>query len=143
MNEETILVHTKLFNYTEVKEHFINEGCFGEDFAGWLKGALSSLAREGFSLSEIIQEDYGWGLWIERERSKYWLAVSYAPEGLFDEDYPTDAEGDWYVHLNYDPGLNLISRLFHKPNAATFELVRDHLLATLRAREGITIKSRC
>jgi hypothetical protein len=55
--EKKIAVETDLFEHREVKPHFINPCCFGEDFAKWLKGKLSLL--QAFDLSEVIQEDYG------------------------------------------------------------------------------------
>jgi hypothetical protein len=50
---------TDLFEHREVKSHFINPCCFGEDFAIWLKEQISSLMGLGFSFSDAIQEDYG------------------------------------------------------------------------------------
>jgi len=35
-------------------------GCFGEDFATWLKQGLTRFSDLHFDLSEPIQEDYGW-----------------------------------------------------------------------------------
>jgi len=63
-----ITVRTELFNYREVKPHFINPCCFGEDFASWLKERISPLEDSGFKISEIIQEDYGWAFGPEKER---------------------------------------------------------------------------
>src|SRR5437660_10480628 len=60
--DDLITVKTDLFNHRVVKPHFVNPCCFGEDFAAWLREQLSPLAGSGFNLSEIIQEDYGWGL---------------------------------------------------------------------------------
>ena len=37
----TDMVETDLFEHREVKPHFINPCCFGEDFASWLKQELS------------------------------------------------------------------------------------------------------
>ena len=61
--DSLITVRTELFNYREVKPHFINQCCFGEDFALWLKDKVAPLEHSGFKLSEILQEDYGWGFW--------------------------------------------------------------------------------
>jgi len=54
-------VETDVFDHREVKPRFINPHCFGEDFADWLKNEILRLADSGFSFSESIQEDYGWG----------------------------------------------------------------------------------
>jgi len=39
-----ITVETDMFEHREVKAHFINPCCFGEDFAAWLREQISSLA---------------------------------------------------------------------------------------------------
>ena len=36
-----IAVRTDLFEHRTVAPHFINNCCFGEDFAQWLRSALS------------------------------------------------------------------------------------------------------
>lgn len=52
-----------MFEHRKVNAHFINPGCFGGDFAAWLKEHVAGLEDHGFRFSEIIQEDYGWGFW--------------------------------------------------------------------------------
>ncbi len=74
--DQTITVETDLFEHREVKPHFINPCCFGEDFAGWLKERLSPLVDSGFSFSDPIQEDYGWGFWARRRKDPFWIALS-------------------------------------------------------------------
>jgi hypothetical protein len=54
--DESVTVETDLFEHREVKPHFIDPGCFGEDFAAWLKQELTRIPDSGFDLSEIIQE---------------------------------------------------------------------------------------
>ncbi|HEY1525243.1 MAG TPA: hypothetical protein VGH51_03310 [Candidatus Angelobacter sp.] len=57
---EPITVETDIFEHRQVKPHFINPCCFGEDFAAWLKEELSKDGDLKFKFSEAIQEDYGW-----------------------------------------------------------------------------------
>jgi hypothetical protein len=132
MHDELTL-ETDLFEHTEVKPHFINPCCFGEDFAAWLRDRLSPMASAGFTFSEPIQEDYGWGLWSRREKDAFWIAL-----GLV-EDGPTEEPAQWVVSLNYDPGFNLIKRLFQKPDATAFHELRDHVWQILQATDGIKI----
>ena len=112
--QDAITIETDLFEHREVKPHFINPCCFGEDFAIWLRGELSRLAGEGFSLSEPIQEDYGWGLWASHGKDPFWIALSYVGDG------PQEEPAQWVVSVNYEAGLNLVKRLFHKPNREAF-----------------------
>jgi len=96
---DQIAIESNLFEHREVKPHFINRCCFGEDLATWLKERLVPLTSDGFEISEPIQEDYGWGLWVTKKKTTFWIALSYCGEG------PTDDPGQWVVSVNYDPVL--------------------------------------
>src|SRR5262249_37931390 len=123
--DSSITVETDLFEHRQAKPHFINPCCFGEDFAAWLKQNLSSLVDSGFKFSEIIQEDYGWGFWVSRGKDRFWTALSYVGDG------PQEPPARWVISINYDPGLNLIKRLFHKPDQQAFQTLWDHVRHSL------------
>jgi hypothetical protein len=131
--DELITVETDMFEHREVKPHFINPCCFGEDFAAWLKKEISPLANSGFNLSNIVQEDYGWGFWAWHGKDPFWVAISYVGDG------PQPQPAQWVISVNYDPGLNLIKRLFHKPDRHALEQLRDHLLQALTSQTAITV----
>src|SRR5215475_11247224 len=86
-----IRVETDVFEHREVKPHFINPCCFGEDFATWLKQELSRFPELGVELSEPIQEDYGWGLWASRGKDQFWIALSYVGDG------PQEPPPQWVI----------------------------------------------
>ena len=135
--DEAITVETDLFEHREVKPHFINPCCFGEDFAAWLKAELSPLADAGFTFSDLIQEDYGWGFWASHGKDPFWVALSYAGEG------PQEPPAQWVVSVSYDVGLNLIKRLFHRPSSKAFAQLRDRIWQTLKSNSAIrTIETR-
>lgn len=100
--DDWITVETDMFEHREVKPHFINPCCFGEDFAAWLKGELSPLTDSGFIFSDIIQEDYGWGFWASHGKDTLWVAFSYVGEG------PEEAPAQWVISVTYD-GFELVS----------------------------------
>jgi hypothetical protein len=129
--DESITVETDLFEHREVKPHFINPCCFGEDFAAWLKEHLSPLVNSGFSFSESIQEDYGWGFWARHGKDPFWVALSYVGDG------PQEAPAQWVVSVNYDPGLNLLKRLFHSPDREALKLLRNSVRQTLTSNSAI------
>ena len=126
-------VETDLFEHREVKPHFINPCCFGEDFARWLRRELADTAAFGFELSEPIQEDYGWGFWADRQADRFWIALSYCGDG------PAEGPAEWVVSVGYDPGLSLLKRLFHKPDAEALERLRARVWQTLRSTSGIRV----
>ena len=130
---EAIRVETDAFEHREVKPHFINPCCFGEDFAAWLKRELSPLADAGFTFSDPIQEDYGWGFWASHGKDPFWVALSYVGSG------PQEAPAQWLISVNYDPGLNLIKRLFHKPDRQALMQLRDQTWQSLRSNSAIKI----
>ena len=127
---EPIRVETDLFDHREVKPYFINPCCFGEDFASWLRQELSRHTDLGFALSGVIQEDYGWGFWARHGKDPFWVAVSYVG------DEPQKAPAEWIISIRYDPGLNLVMRLFHKPDRRALSQLRGcirNILASNRA----------
>jgi hypothetical protein len=131
-----ITIETDLFEHREVRPHFINACCFGEDFAAWLKQELAPLAAHGFDFSEPIQEDYGWGLWACCGTDPFWVALSYVGDG------PQEQPAQWVVSISYDPGLNLIKRIFHQPNQQAFSQLREqvwHVICSNRAFRTIKL----
>src|SRR4029077_6375695 len=129
--DDTITVETDQFEHREVKPHFINPCCFGEDFAAWLKEQLSTLEGSGFSLSETIQEDYGWGFWASHGQDPFWVALSYVGDG------PVEGPAQWVISVDYDPGLNLVKRLFHRPDHRALQRLRDQVRQALTSNTAI------
>jgi hypothetical protein len=130
---DSISIRTDLFQHRELNSDAINRCCFGEDFAAWLKKQLSSLVDSGFLFSEPIQEDYGWGFWASRGRDKFWVAISYVGDG------PQEEPAEWVISVKYEQGLNVINRIFHKPDPQSFVLLRDRIWQILGSNSGITI----
>jgi hypothetical protein len=128
---DSIMVETDLFEHREVKSHFINPCCFGEDFAGWLKQELARATDLGVELSEPIQEDYGWGVWVTRGKDRFWVALSYVGDG------PQEAPAQWIISVKYDPGFNIAKRLFHKPDEKVLEQLRDRIRRILASNSAI------
>ena len=130
---DAITIETALFNYREVLPNFINPCCFGEDFVTWLSRELAPLAEQGFTLSNPIQEDYGWGLWVSHEKDPFWIALSCV------EDESKSESAQWVVSVDYDAGPNLLKRLFHKPDQQAFVVLRDRLWHALKSNPAIKI----
>jgi hypothetical protein len=129
--DSLITVETELFDHREVKPHFINPCCFGEDFAAWLRHQMSPLNDSGFIFSDPIQEDYGWGFWGSRNHDQFWVAISYVGDG------PQEPPAQWVISVNYDPGLNLIKRLFHKPDRQALEKLKEYVLKAVASNSAI------
>ena len=134
--DDSIMVETDLFEHREVKPHFINPNCFGEDFAGWLRQELSRYPDLAMELSEPIQEDYGWGFWASHDKDRFWVALSYIGDG------PQEAPAQWVISAIYDPGLNLAKRLLHKPDQQALDQLRDRIRQILASNGGIKTVSK-
>jgi hypothetical protein len=130
--DDAITIETDMFEHREVKRHFINPCCFGEDFALWLKRELSPLADDGFSFSEPIQEDF----WAWHGKDPFWVAMSYAGDG------PQDPPAQWVVSVSYDAGLNFIKRLFHKPDTQAFAQLRNRVWQSVNSNNAISLIER-
>jgi hypothetical protein len=130
---DELTVETDLFEHREVKPHFINPCCFGEDFASWLRDKLASLTARGFLFGEPIQEDYGWGFWTTHQKGRFWTALSYVGDG------PQEEPAQWIISVDYSAGLNLIRRLFHKSQEQAFILLRDRIWQSLKSEPEIKI----
>lgn len=131
--DDGITVETEMFEHREVKPHFINPCCFGEDFAAWLKERIAAPEGAGFRFSEIIQEDYGWGFWAWHGKEPFWVALSYVGEG------PQEAPAQWVISVNYDPGLNLLKSLVHRPDRRALQQLRDHVRQAVASNAAIKI----
>jgi hypothetical protein len=141
--DELIRVETDLFEHREVKAHFINPCCFGEDFAAWLKQELLLHVDGAFDLSETIQEDYGWGFWAPRRGDRFWIALSYVGDG------PQSESAQWIISVTYDPGFNLVKRLFHSHRREAREQLitrikqvigSNNAIKTIEVNEGLSMK---
>ena|SRR5690349_6808455 len=130
---DDITIETDIFEHREVKPHFINPCCFGEDFAAWLRGGLAPLSEEGFHFADAAQKDYGWGFWGSRGGDRFWIALSYVGEG------PQEDPAQWVVSVNYSAGLNPFRRLFHKSHEQAFNILRDRIWQSLRSDAQIKI----
>src|SRR5262249_19161373 len=106
--DEDLLFETNRFNLSEVKEHFINPCCFGEDLANWLRAKLS---ERGIEVDEPGQEDWGWYVRAKHGECWYFLGMS----GNADESGPDKDEGEWRIMVEEGkwqfPGEGLWQRL--------------------------------
>jgi hypothetical protein len=93
-------------------------GMPGSQLAKWVRAALLD---KGYACREPMQEDYGWGCWIDADGCSIWVSVSYvAPaEGQaagvpewhvgVDHDFPPWALRQW---LRRRQGRDLVRKIF-------------------------------
>jgi hypothetical protein len=85
---KVIFFESDKFNLSVEGDDFINPGCFGEDFANWLKPKLE---QSHVSVNDIYQEDWGWEIACSDGDTGYYLSVG----GIQEED--NSDLGEWRV----------------------------------------------
>jgi hypothetical protein len=70
-------------------------GVPGSQVAGWIRDAL---LKQGCACRGLIQEDYGWGFWVDAAECSIWVAVSYAAPS---DPEPTGVP-EWQVAVEHD-----------------------------------------
>ena len=115
-----LLFETGRFNLSEVRPHFINPCCFGEDLAAWLRVRL---AERGIDADEPGQEDWGWYLGASHGKRVYFVGVGgNAAERADDPNW-----GEW--RLMVEKRRSLWERLAGREQMTA----DDELLRTLRS----------
>jgi hypothetical protein len=76
------------FNCTEPREYFINDCCFGDDVAKWMRDKLNAA---GYAAAEPGQEDFGWYLPFKANDVDYFWIIGFRPG--------ESGEGQWIAWL--------------------------------------------
>ncbi len=116
------MLRTDRFNSTESRPHFINERCFGEDFAAWL---VQKLTLANVEVSEPIQEDWGWCIVAREARRTFTISI-----GIMDESIG-EVLAEWRVGVAYERTMNGVLGLFRPVPVALLESVSAKLCAVL------------
>jgi hypothetical protein len=90
----TIVFRTQEFPTEPEGDLILCNGQPGSAVAHWLRAVLSD---QDIKTGEPIQEDYGWGFWLD-DPTAVWVAVSYAGG---DQADPADAPL-WYVSVSHE-----------------------------------------
>lgn len=78
----------------------------GSAFADWLR---EKLIPRNFQCDETIQEDYGWGFWVNRDDLTVWVSVGFVP------DDANSANSEWIVSATFEvPFVFLKPKLWFK-----------------------------
>lgn len=89
--KKNITFITDLFESKEVKAHFVNDRCFGEDLAHWL---VEKSKGSEFVFGEPFQEDWGWAVFAEANSEKFVIGF-----GIMDESIG-EVNADWTITVD-------------------------------------------
>lgn len=123
-----ILFEAGSFNATEVKPHFVNDCCFGEDVAVWLR---DELVARGHPTTDPGQEDWGWYIETTVGGNTYFVGIGTTGEC---DDHPGRAE--W--RLMVERHRSLWDKLRGRNRTANDEAVCGVLLDVLAMNPDVT-----
>jgi hypothetical protein len=116
-------LRTDLFEATTPGPHFINNRCFGEDFAIWLSERLQ---LHGIRPSEPIQEDFGWVLLIPFQGRTFTLSIGITDESI------GQVPSEWRVDVAFEKSLNGVRSWFRAAPSAELEQLAGLLESSLQ-----------
>ena len=114
-----ILFEANRFNLSEVQPHFINDTCFGEDVAAWLRDKLLAL---GISATVPDQEDWGWYIEATYAGAIYFIGVGGNQQpGASDKN-----AGEWRIMIERHRSVwdKLTGKNTITPNDALLVIIR-------------------
>jgi hypothetical protein len=118
---------SSLFEIEPGEDDEINPGIYGRQLAQWMKRRLEA---GGYSVEDVIHEDWGRCLMCQRSPFGLWVGVSSVDdESRVDGEIPTRDAVVWHCFAVTEGGLRL--RMFGKKNE--IEASRAKLDATLHS----------
>lgn len=98
----SLRVKTQMFSTALEGDRNHNNGMPGSQFSKWLRSHLQPM---GYECRDVIQEDYGWGFWINQGKLAVWVAVAYAVGDMGE----VDEMPEWGIMVEFeknkmDPG---------------------------------------
>lgn len=121
---------THLFPTAPEGDLELNNGSPGSAAAQWLRTAVEAA---GCACKPILQEDYGWGFWLD-DPCPIWVSVSLA-----DAEPGSGETPEWIAGVDYERPLFSPSSWFKKPHC---EPLADKVFAAVARAvddaEGVT-----
>lgn len=87
-----LVFSTNRFNLSQPKEYFINECCYGDDLAEWLRAELLKL---GIEATKPDQEDWGWYINLQHSANSYFIGI-----GGNADDESSGNQGEWRLMID-------------------------------------------
>lgn len=133
MQRYDILFATNRFNVSDPKPCFINECCFGDDLANWLR---LKLIEKGIQVEEPYQEDWGWEMRATHPIGSYYLGVT----GFQAEPAPDPNAGEWRIMVS--KRRSLWQRLSGSNKMASDEEILDVIETVFLREPGFRVLGR-
>lgn len=98
----------------------------GNRLAAWIRDKLT---ERGYDCADVIQEDYGWGFYIDE---KIWVSV-----GLMDDQ--SDPTPQWAISADHDAPFNPMEWFKKRERKATATKILSDIKAALATDPDISI----
>lgn len=69
----------------------------GSHFAKWTKQRIEA---KNIKCTEVIQEDYGWGFWVDMDGCAIWMGFAGIGNGA-------SKSATWHVMVDHEPGFKI------------------------------------
>ena len=128
-----IHIHTAAFPTRPEGDLEFCNGQPGSAFVAWLR---QQLAAHAIVCGEPIQEDYGWGCWIQENGCSIWVSVSHCTE----DEGNAPASAEWVVSVAHSVPFFAFRQWFRRRQGAAAEAhIAGIIHAMLAARDDVTL----
>ena len=138
MKSETIHFVTDLFQVEPGEEEETNPGIFGKQLAYWVKKRFE---ENGYSDIEIVPEDWGWCVILQRKPNLIWVGCSGQKGVEFSTEYFEESE-EGEEGITWNCFLVMEAPFFkkflgNKNSTETFVKIREFLVGQLSINQDI------
>ena len=135
MKSETLYFVSELFTVEPGEEDETNPGIFGKQLAHWVKNRFE---ENGYSEIEIVPEDWGWCVILQRKPNLIWVGCSGQKGVEFSTDYFEEGEEGitWNCFLVMEAPF--IKKFLGSGNSTeAFVRIREYLVDQLSVNQDI------
>jgi hypothetical protein len=126
-----------LFEIEPGEDAEVNPRRYGRQLAKWLKSKLEGV---GYSVEEIIPEDWGWCVMCQREPYWLWVGCGNMDDLEANADSPPPKKDDIIWHCFSTAEVFFWKRLFKKVDSApALAKLDSHLREILSSERGIML----
>ena len=117
---------TDIFESREVKPHFFNDRCFGEDVARWL---VEKTKGGEFTFGEPFQEDSGWAAPAEVDGEEFVVRFRIMEESIGED------QADWLITVEKERKWKMFSSKDSPMRGELCDLIHNVLRDAAHIRE--------
>lgn len=131
--DRTLRIQTALFPTDPEGDLELSNGSPGSHFAQWLRDGLST---RGHRCDAVIQEDYGWGFWVDADGLAIWVCVGYCTP----DPGPINDLPEWGIIVEHDASIFQPKQWFRKKEgSAAAEAIYQDVQALVKLQPELIV----